>query len=287
MVKRLLLLLLCLAVFSGCALAEEPLRGYDPEAGYVYVALGQYPQTAEAEVRPILWRVLSADPDRIYLLSEYILFAHCIHGNLKQYRDEFRGDFGQTDLCAYLNSTFAEEAFPGGETGMLLPFEGIGIVFIPSEEDLLNTDYGLGKTLVNKKSPDKIRNNPGLRAWGTEYAIKNNGFDPSVYTSLNKKYEGSSKKQMPLKELRLFVYSNQWANHSPYWTRTQSKEKGFGTQARRTYSTGVMERIEVGRDNIGVRPAVYLNPEAFVILAGDGTAESPYQLGVKADDPTP
>ena len=34
------------------------LLPYTPTAGYTYLTLGRYPQTAEGEVQPILWRVL-------------------------------------------------------------------------------------------------------------------------------------------------------------------------------------------------------------------------------------
>ena len=125
----LLGLALCLGLMPGAAGAEDALRGYDPENGYVYVTLGQYPQTAEGEVRPILWRVLSVEDGHAYLLSEYILFARCMNASLKAYRDELKGDFGQTELCQYLNTTFAAEAFPGGELAMLEEMSGVGKIF--------------------------------------------------------------------------------------------------------------------------------------------------------------
>lgn len=272
------MLALMLSLITSTASCET-LRGYDPEEGYVYVSFGRYPQTAEGEIQPILWRVLTVDDEKIYLLSEYILLARCMHANLTQYRDEFRGDFGKTDLCEYLNTVFAAEAFTQEELSMLLPMEDIGLIFIPSAEELKNREWGLGETLLGVSSPKKIRAKPGLRAWGTEWAIKNNGFDPAEYSNVKTRIEGSSRKPMPLKELRLFVYSNQWANHSPYWTRTQSQD--YPNQARCIKADGGIGRIEVGRDNEGVRPGVWLNLHAFQIQKGEGTKEDPYIIGTR------
>ena len=103
--------LLILLMLVSAAGAEDTLRGYDAGEGYIYVAMGQYPQTAEGEVRPILWRVLAVNDGEAVLLSEYILFARCMNADLKAYRDVLKGDFAQTDLCAYLNGTFMADAF--------------------------------------------------------------------------------------------------------------------------------------------------------------------------------
>ena len=88
--KRLLILLtaaLMMGTLWGPAGAEEAetiLRGYSKAEGYVYLSLGEYPQTAEGGVEPILWRVLTADGEKAYLLSEYILFARSMHTSLKE-----------------------------------------------------------------------------------------------------------------------------------------------------------------------------------------------------------
>ena len=60
--KRIFMLVLVM-MLGACAAAQEPfsLRGYDQKEGYQYVQLGEFPQDADGTVRPILWRVLSAD----------------------------------------------------------------------------------------------------------------------------------------------------------------------------------------------------------------------------------
>lgn len=280
-VRLMLLAFVLLFSFISPVSAEPALAGYSRETGYTYVRLGQYPQTAEGEVRPILWRVLSAGDGQCVLLSEYILFARCLHADLKDYRDGIKGDFAKTDLCAYLNGDFASAAFTEGELALLLPLGDYGKVFLPSAEDLENKDYGLGITLKDVKSKKKILKDPGLRAWGTEWAIRNNGFDPAVYTKPKQKLTGSSGKEMPLHELRLFVYSEQWANHSPYWTRDPSAEDG--RQGRVIKARGSIGRLEAGRDNIGVRPMILLAEGGYEIVSGAGTTDDPFTLSQKAE----
>ena len=159
------------------------------------------------------------------------------------------------------------------EAAMLLPLEGVGKVFLPSVDELKNKSYGLGETLVGSENVKKILANPGLRAWGTEWAIRNNGYDPAEYTDLKKKYEGSSRKEMPLKELRLFEYSNGKGKHSPYWTRDASASDG--RQARCTKATGGIGRLEVGRDNLGARPMIYLAQGSYTVTSGTGSMDDP------------
>ena len=86
---------------------------------------------------------------------------------------------------------------------------------------------------------------------------------------------------MPLHELRLFVYSGNWANHSPYWTRDRSTADG--RQARVIKSQGTIGRIEVGRDNIGVRPMVQLAQGGFEIASGSGAMDDPYVIVKKPE----
>ena len=246
--KRLLSLLCAAALLlTGCgALSEEALRGYDRNLGYVYLTLGSYPQTRDGEVRPILWRVLTVDDEKAYLCSEYILFARELHSSLTEYK-KIGADFGQTELCAYLNGEFARQAFTEAELEILLPCETFGKVFLLDGADLKNKDIGMGEKT-------KITQSAGLRAWGTEYAIANG----------------------------LFVYLKKYGSHSPYWVRNQSTtDKRHG---RCTKATGVLGHIESGRDNEGVRPAVYLKTGGYEIAGGSGTMEDPFEIKPKSDE---
>lgn len=160
--KRFLRMLLCAALLLTLiptCFAEGGLRGYTKADGYVYVTLGQYPQTAEGGVEPILWRVLTVDAEKAYLCSEYILFAMPMHVDYNAYK-KIGADFGATELSAYLNGPFTADAFQQGETELLLPLETYGKVFLLDSEDLKNKNIGMGL-------------GEGLKAWGTEYAKEN------------------------------------------------------------------------------------------------------------------
>lgn len=160
LMKTMTALALALGMILSFACAEE-LRGYDKNEGYVYVALGEYPQTAEGEKLPIIWRVLSVEGEKAYLASEYVLRAHRIHPDDNEYI-AFKADFAQTEMCQFLNGEFAQEAMSEEELALLMPHEQYGSFFLLSSDDLKNKALGFGT--------DKSR-----KAWGTAYAIEQTG----------------------------------------------------------------------------------------------------------------
>lgn len=276
-IARTLILLAAALVLTVSAAAEEELRGYTKEDGYVYLRLGQYPQTADGGIEPILWRVLTTDDEKAYLLSEYILFARALHNNRNEYA-QFRGDFAQTELCRYLNTTFAGDAFTEEEMSMLLPCENFGKVFLVTREDMQNRDIGLG-AWTSRKDPTlkQIEENPAVRAWGTEWAIRNNGYDPAEYPDPKMKVRNSTDTaNITLGEKRLYVFQAKYGSCSPWWGRSQAVSDK--RQAVCTKDGGQVGRIEVGRDNEGVRPALYLAAGRYEIAAGTGTKEDPFVI---------
>ena len=94
-----MLLAAALLLSAGAALGEDALRGYTKDDGYVYLHLGRYPQTADGGIEPILWRVLSVEDGKAYLLSEYILFARAMHTHRGEYAN-FTNAVSSTALCA-------------------------------------------------------------------------------------------------------------------------------------------------------------------------------------------
>ena len=274
--RALAALLAALVLLAGAAAAESPLRGYSKDQGYVYLRLGKYPQKADGTEEPILWRVLTTGDGKAYLLSEYILFARAMHTNRGEYK-KFKGDFGKTELCHYLNTTFAEAAFTEEEMSMLLPCEDYGKVFLISRDDMRNKNIGLGETVKGSTNPKKVLANPGLRAWGTEWAIENNGYDPAEYPDPKAKVRNSTDTaNITLGERRLYVFQAKYGACSPYWGRSPSAS--HGNQATCTKDGGQIGRIEVGRDNEGVRPALYLAEGSYEIISGTGTMEDPYEI---------
>lgn len=246
---RLLAIVLALLMVSGLALAEDSLRGYEKKSGYVYLTFGAFPQTADGGVEPILWRVLSVEDGRAYILSEYVLAARRIHGDYKEYANKatnkktpgFNGDFTRTEMSLYLNGEFTEN-FTAGELAILSPDETLGMFTLLSSDEL--KDKALG-----------FADNNSRKAWGTEYA-KNNG---------------------------LFVYSSSRGNHSPYWSRTQSSTNTQG--ARCIKSKGELGYINVITEDEGMRPACWLDMTKVVIASGSGTMEDPFVLQTDAAAP--
>ena len=275
--RRAAALVLLATLCAGAASAEGALRGYSKEEGYVYVQLGRYPQTEAGDLRPILWRVLSVDGEKAFLLSEYVLFARAMHTSLKDYRDVLKGDFAQTELCHYLNTTFSGDAFTEEETEMLLPCENFGKIFLLSRDEMNSKELGLGVTLKGSNNVKKILADPGVRAWGTEWAIQNNGYPKEEYPDPKAKIRNASDMaNITVAEKRLYAYPANRAGVSPYWSRSQSDSDG--RHACCTKANGAIGHIEVGRDNEGVRPAVWLAEGSYRIESGSGTMEDPYVI---------
>ena len=274
--KRGFMLLLagCLlaAMWLPIAAEEAVLRGYTREDGYVYVCLGSYPQRIDGGIPeednnswkwasnkiadlssvtvytdPILWRVLTVDGEKAYLCSEYVLFSRPMHPSMKEYR-EIGADFGNTELCHYLNETFAAEAFTEAELEMLLPCETYGKVFLLDVKDAKNKDIGLGVA----SSETAVKNN--LKAWPTEYCART---------------------------MKIYVVKVQYGAHAVYWMRNQSKSDKRHPNS--TKDGGQLGHLHCDADDVGVRPAVYLDLNAFEISGGSGTKADPWMIVPKAD----
>ena len=175
--------------------AHDPLDPYDP---------------GPLEPDPILWRVLSADKEKFYLMSEYVLFASPLHPSMKEYR-EIGSDFGQTALCAKLNGEFADMAFTEEEKEALLPFGSYGKVSLPSGDDLNDPGMGFSKKKLATR-----------KAKATEYAVRSTG---------------------------AFVYQASVGSHSPYWMREQSgTDARHGRATKQSGSVGHLhcDAVDVG-----------------------------------------
>lgn len=195
--KKLITGFLLLWLLLGCMIngvAEEcVLRGFDENYGYVYVLFGKYSQSIDGgefgdtqqswrwrlhyskhkgrgknkesglslkniDADPILWRVLSVDEERVYLCSEYILFASELDPGKKDY-ETYEGWFKETKLWRTLNKNFINTAFTKKEIKMLYEDKDYGRVYLLGTEDLNNRKLGFG---TNKRR----------KAWSTEVAIR-------------------------------------------------------------------------------------------------------------------
>ncbi len=292
MLRRLAAAVIILMLLVSFASAEGELRGYSAEEGYVYVLFGNYPQTIDGgipddgqqtvkwrseyqkakkdkkktpidtsalEPEPILWRVLAADDERVYLLSEFILFSAPLHHSGKEFK-KFKGDFTKTDLWAMLNGEFAQTAFTEAEFAMLKDNAELGRVFIPSGEEVSDPALGFAADIRKKvqvtENDGRVTNdyhstNEPRKAWATEYAIKVTG---------------------------TYVYPYQRRNHSPYWLRDPVSKKANQSHGRNIKNFGQIGTYDCTNPEEGARPGVFLNPAAYRIESGSGTREDPYRL---------
>lgn len=239
---RLLALLIALLMTASVAMAEGGLRGYTKADGYVYVALGSYPQTAAGDVLPIVWRVLSVDEEKAYLCSEYILLAHRIHPDDQEWI-AFGAELKQTEIWDYMNNEMLPTYFTEEEQALIIDTPEFGQLFLLAREDLNSQELGFGT-------------NEARKAWGTEWAL-NNG---------DERFEN------------LFKYGTKHKNHSPYWTRTQSSSHNYGGVC--TKAEGNLGYIRCVVADEGCRPACYLDLSAMSISGGSGTLEDPFTLAL-------
>ena len=249
---RILALLLALLTLLPAALADEAgLRGYDKKNGYVYLTMGAYPQTAEGGELPILWRVLRVQDDRAYILSEYVLLAKPIHSDYQEYANK-----PTNTKKPGFNGDFTQTEMSRYLNGELMTH------FTETELAQLAPDGTMGSFFLVTDADLKDKSlgfgtNQSRKAWGTEYAIENG----------------------------LFVYGSKYGKHSPYWTCVQSTSDA--RHARCTKDEGEIGRINVITEDLGMRPACYLDMTKVEIVSGTGTMEDPYVLNAAAPAAAP
>lgn len=246
---KLLALLLALMMIVPCAMAEETLRGYDKKEGYVYLTFGTFPQTKEGGVEPILWRVLQVKDGRAYILTEKVIEKRRVHGDYNEYANA---------PTAKKNPGFDGD-FAQTEAAKYLNGE-FTANFTAGELALLSPDETLGMFtfLSSDELKDKnlgFKDNESRKAWATDYAI----------------------------EQEIFVYQSSRGSHTPYWSRTQSTTN---VQALRCIkSKGELGYINCITENLGMRPACWLDMTKVVIASGSGTLEDPYVLQTETAAP--
>lgn len=201
------------------------LSGYDAENGtYQYVYFGEFEQTRSGQ--PILWRVLTVEGNDALLLSERILTTKSFGS---------RNDWDRSDIKDWLNSSFVKKAFSSQERKAIYDSDSLGQVFILSQSELRNADYGFS-TKEDKKDKQRC-------AKGTTLAVD----------------EG--------------LYVNDDNQCSTYYTRTAPNNKNVTSVT----SEGSFGIVKPTRQDIGVRPAIWVNLEKISFNEGDGTIQDPYR----------
>lgn len=164
MMKKCLVLLAALVLLCTCAAAED-IHGYNKkQGGYSYVHFGTFPEDAQGNEAPILWRVLSVENNEAYLLAEYIIDVHYVHLDTKAYYDM---KWEESDLYAYLQSDFMDRAFTAAEQETLLQrTEDGALVTLPQIDDIRNKAYGFADNKSRECKGTDYAKSIGLYLYG-------------------------------------------------------------------------------------------------------------------------
>jgi len=117
--------------------AERLVRGYDADAGYIYLYWGRYPYTAEGDVMPVLWKVLAVENNYAFLFSQYVIdFAqyHTEKVDLPVWKDNA--------IYTTLNEDIRKVMFTDEELKSVRYSEELGWLFYLSNPQLRKVDYG-------------------------------------------------------------------------------------------------------------------------------------------------
>lgn len=260
--KLLAFLLLMVSLSQLCpALSESAMdiRGYasGKGKGYQYVQFGSYFTEENGDRKPIVWRVLRSANGEAYILSELILFAAPVHGDYKNYNRNWRG----SDLYAYLNGKFKNDAFsPAEQAALLVRTEDDALVTLLSGPEMRD------KTIGFEADKDRL-------CQSTPYASV--AVDPPIFEIPSPNF-WKEKRNQP----HLYKYSVGGRKYSPWWSRTPSTD--YAHEQRRVMDGGKTGILSAGNSDMGVRPVITLDLSKVQIVSGSGTLDSPYLLEADA-----
>ena len=118
-----------------------------------YIQMGNYPQTANGDIKPIDWQVLAIEDDKMLLISKYGLDTRRFDCN--------SNDWWNSEISEWLNKDFYNKAF--------------------NEEEKKSI---IRKFLLTKDEAEEyFANNEARKCKATEYAVKNGAYvDDNGYT---------------------------------------------------------------------------------------------------------
>ncbi len=268
-IAAVLTVLVCLVCLAGSVFASElpQVRGYDnqAESDYQYLLFGTYPYEEDGTEKPVLWRILGRDGDRITLFTEYIIDAHQIteiDNYQKSINHKYKKNiaFEESDLFAWVNGTMTERLLKAEAARDALVEDHGGLFHIMSDEELMNTVWGFPDSVngTSKENPNEViaplaKNRMGF---GTPWA--------KAYVPYEK--WGSRKNKL----YQDYRYNGTVA----YWgTRLRPQ------LARIVGANGHLSWSGFGNVQIGIRPAMVLDLTKLQLTGGTGTLEDPWQVG--------
>lgn len=226
---------------SGGA-AEAAFRGWNSKEKYQYIRFGNYPQTKNGDVEPVLWRVLDVFEDgTAFLLAEYVLDAHqVIEENDPKVKEKHTyrkiAVIEESDLYPWMNDVMANTMFTEAEQSVLDTSRGV--VFLPTDEEYLKGSYGFSAARYAEVKQRQCNCTDYARAQG-------------VYR------EGKT--------------STYWCNAVKH--PTDHKLQLVGVNGHLSYGGYT-------RDNVGIRPAILIKPGTVAFASGSGKKDDPYVLSL-------
>ena len=150
------LIILAIPAFRAMR-AEEALRGYTREGGYVTLQFGSFPYEADGARAPIRWRVLQADGSQAFLISEAVLDTRPAH------EGEYYEGFETSTLAAWLKEGFVQEAFSADEQAALARIGGQPDISLPTAAMLRDETLGFLRTDLRAAPPTPYALGKGLQ----------------------------------------------------------------------------------------------------------------------------
>lgn len=246
--RKLIVFLVCLLLaaflLSCTASAEEGIRGYVKGDGWQYLQMGEYPYEEDGTVRPVLWRVMSADSGRILLLTEYIIDVKQIIFETDQKiidNHSFRriSAYNESDLYPWLNTECMDILFGSDSLrNALIDDPDLGVLHPMTRDEALTPAIGFSASPWDIHLERQAVCTPYARSKG-------------LYVDTNRK--------------------------SPWWCVAIKgvNDYKFGLVGYDGHiSWGAYTNIKVG----GLRLSVYLDPDRVRVTGGSGSKEDPFTL---------
>lgn len=240
---------LCLAMcpLPQAAASSLTLRGWNSEEEYQYVQFGIYTQDAPDE--PILWRVLTVtDSGRALLLSERIL--ECMAFNTNE-------DF---------NLVLEEIAERGLEQK-----EAHALIWEKSKiHHFLSNEFYNGAFTAEEKAAIY-----GDSTTGAKVTLPSRGELTRVEYGFQAKYGEADPNRSAMATAKA-VDDSLWLSVEGYGTYYLRTIHSSNTAVDMVRGSGAIGSARVDRQNVGVRPIIWLDVNKVSFTGGEGTLESPY-----------
>lgn len=297
----LTLVLFCCAALCSAGTAETAstvdacgLRGYDAGTGWQYVVMGWYPYEKDPAITkknandpemydpktysedakaPVLWQVLAVEDGKALLYTTYIIDTHQPtevdnEKDAKGRKYPEISDYGETDLCRWLNDTMIDELLSDEPVLAAVTEERYGRLYLLTDAELMTEEYGF--------TAQRYYEVRSRWAYATPYALNK---------KLHKKYGSKLSKDSSY-------------GTSDYWVAALKRD-GNGEQQKGRYlqlCAGIADPHEKGGTNIGhlsfgflnrttvgLRVALRLDTSKIQVISGSGTIWDPCRLAYVED----